>query len=63
MTDVNFWKFIGTVQLIDKIDKLEKRGKIVYAIRKDKDTSFGTTLGKHVVYEYSMTKGIQNRIN
>ncbi|XP_055328216.1 uncharacterized protein LOC129581265 [Paramacrobiotus metropolitanus] len=53
----------GHVSLIDKIDPLEKRGKIVYAIRKDKDTNFGNTLGKHVVYEYSMTKGIQNRIN
>ncbi|OQV25361.1 hypothetical protein BV898_01040 [Hypsibius exemplaris] len=54
----------GSVALIDKMEKHEKGAKIVYATRKEKnDNSFHMRLGNHIVYDYSMTKGIGNRLN
>ncbi|GAV04610.1 hypothetical protein RvY_14872 [Ramazzottius varieornatus] len=52
----------GGTRLMDKMLQLEKGAKVVYAIRKEKAPGFHASLGNRVVYEYSITKGIQNRL-
>ncbi|OQV21555.1 hypothetical protein BV898_04457 [Hypsibius exemplaris] len=47
----------GSVSLINRMQNLEKRAKIVYAVRKEKATDFHVS---NLAYEYSATKGIDN---
>ncbi|GAV03915.1 hypothetical protein RvY_14279 [Ramazzottius varieornatus] len=53
----------GSIKLMDKMLQHEKGAKIVYAVRKEKEAGFHASLGNRIVYEYSMTKGIQNRLS
>lgn len=53
----------GSIKLMDKMLQHEKGAKIVYAVRKEKEAGFHASLGNRIVYEYSMTKGIQGRFS